>query len=170
MEEVTVAKAKTGMFRTRNDLAESTRQQMVACLNAQLADTFDLSSQVKQAHWNVKGPEFMQLHELFDALHARLLEHIDLIAERATAIGGKAQGTARMAAAASRLEELPDDIDLGLEYVRALSDRYAALAASTRAAIDDADEAGDADTSDLFTEVSRALDKDLWFLEAHLQA
>ena len=163
-------RAKTATFRTHVDLAEPVRERMTALLNAQLADTFDLSSQVKQSHWNVKGPEFMQLHELFDAQYARLLESIDLIAERAVQLGGKAQGTARMAAEASRLPELPDDIDRGLDYVEALVERYGQLAASTRAAIDTADEAGDKDTADLFTEVSRALDKDLWFLEAHLQA
>ena len=138
-------------------------------LNQQLADTFDLSSQTKQAHWNVKGPQFFQLHELFDKLAAELLDHVDTIAERSTTLGGTALGTARMAAAKSRLPEYSAEIVAGSESVEALVQRYAELAATTRAAIDRADELGDVDTSDLFTGVSRGLDKSLWFLEAHLQ-
>lgn len=158
------------MFATHHDLPHDVRAAMVDLCNDQLADTTDLFTQVKQAHWNVKGRDFYQLHELFDEQAARLLEFADLIAERATALGGRAQGTARMAAANSRLPELPDDIDEGMAYVRALVERYGDLVASTRAAIAAADEAGDADTADLFTEISRVLDKDLWFLEAHVQA
>ncbi len=164
-----MAKTKAKTFKTHVDLSKDVREEMVALSNAQLADTSDLFSQVKQSHWNLKGPNFYQLHLLFDSLAENLLGHVDLIAERATQLGGKAQGTARMAAANSRLPELPDDIDEGLAYVAALVDRYGLLASSTRAAIDTADKAGDIDTSDLFTEVSRALDKDLWFLEAHIQ-
>ncbi len=158
------------MFPTHNDLPGEVRAAMTGLCNVQLADTTDLYTQVKQSHWNVKGRDFFQLHELFDDLAARLLEHADLIAERATALGGKAQGTARMAVASSRLPELPDDIDEGMAYVQALVERYGLYAATTRAAIDQADDAGDQDTADLFTEVSRAVDKDLWFLEAHCQA
>ena len=158
------------MFPTHNDLPEDVRAAMTQLCNAQLADTTDLYTQVKQSHWNVKGRDFFQLHELFDDLAARLLEHADLIAERATALGGKAQGTARMAVATSRLPELPDDIDEGMAYVQALVERYGTYASTSRAAVTQADEAGDQDTSDLFTEVSRAVDKDLWFLEAHCQA
>ncbi|MGI9254259.1 MAG: DNA starvation/stationary phase protection protein Dps [Thermomicrobiales bacterium] len=167
---IPVATKKSEMFQTLNDLDPRVRERMVASLNAQLADTFDLASQVKQAHWNLKGPQFMQLPELFDALYERLVEHVDLIAERAAALGGKVTGTARMAAANSRLEEMPGDIVLGLDFVQALAQRYGSLGASTRAAIDEAAKVNDADTADIFTEVSRALDKDLWFLEAHLQA
>lgn len=162
------AAAKAGLHATRNDLPQDVRAKMVGLLNQQLADTSDLFSQVKQAHWNVKGPQFIALHELFDELAAQLLAHIDEIAERGVQLGGSAAGTVRMAASASRLSEFPDISD-GLEVVAALADRYAALAASTRAGIDAADEAGDMDSADLFTEVSRGLDKALWFLEAHLQ-
>ncbi|MBK8049402.1 MAG: DNA starvation/stationary phase protection protein Dps [Anaerolineales bacterium] len=154
---------------TRNDLPKATREAMIALLNQQLADTSDLFSQVKQAHWNIKGPQFIALHKLFDDFAEELLGYVDEIAERAVMFGGRATGTARMAAAASRLPEFPD-ISADLEIVAALADRYAALAASTRAAIDSADEAGDADTADLLTGVSRGLDKALWFLEAHLQS
>ena len=158
------------MFPTHNDLPQDARATMTGLCNQQLADTTDLYTQVKQSLGNVKGRDFSQLHELFDEQAARLLELADLIAERATALGGKAQGTARMAVANTRLPELPDDIDEGMAYVRALVERYGLYAATSRAAIAQAEEAGDADTADLFTEVSRIVDKDLWFLEAHCQA
>ena len=156
-------------YGTRNDLPAEVREQVITLLNQQLADTFDLFSQTKQAHWNVKGPEFFQLHELFDRLADEVEGYVDLIAERATALGGTAMGTARMSAAASRLEEYPVDVSRGLSSVEALAARYGALASSTRGAIDHSGQAGDADTADLFTEISRGLDKSLWFLEAHLQ-
>jgi|SRR5262245_2667916 len=161
---------KSKLHKTSIDLNSETREQVIALLNHQLADTFDLYSQTKQAHWNVKGPQFMQLHELFDRLAADLLTNVDDIAERVTTLGGTAMGTARMSAAASRIPEYSADIFGGIESVQALIERYAALAASTRVAIDMADDQGDVDTADLFTGVSRGLDKSLWFLEAHVQA
>jgi len=161
---------KPKMHKTSIDLDAETRQQVVALLNQQLADTFDLYSHTKQAHWNVKGLQFFQLHELFDKLAAELLDHVDTIAERSTTLGGTAMGTARMAAAKTRLPEYSAETVGGRESVEALVERYAELTATTRAAIDRADELGDVDTSDLFTGVSRGLDKSLWFLEAHLQA
>lgn len=161
--------ATTKTFSTQIDLAAETREEMIALLNRQLADTFDLFSQTKQAHWNVKGAQFYQLHELFDELAGLLLGFVDQIAERATALGGAAQGTVRMAADATRLSEYPSGGIDSLTSVEALAGRYAALAETTRKAIDAADQAGDMSTADLFTEVSRGLDKSLWFLEAHLQ-
>jgi starvation-inducible DNA-binding protein len=159
----------TKKFETSIDIDSETREQLVNLLNQQLADTFDLYSQTKQAHWNVKGPHFIQLHELYDKLAAELTDHADTIAERATALGGVALGTARMASAASRLPEFPTGGIGSLESVRALVERYAAVGTSTRAAIDAADDLNDADTADIFTGISRAIDKALWFLEAHLQ-
>ncbi len=158
------------MFETRNDLGQEARKKMVVLLNQHLADAFDLMSQTKQAHWNVKGPHFMELHELFDTFAAGLAAYVDMIAERCTALGGYATGTARMAAANSSLDEYPTSIIRDMDHVQALADRYAAMAQNVREAIDAADEAGDKDTADLFTEISRDLDKWLWFLEAHLQA
>ncbi|MGH9843007.1 MAG: DNA starvation/stationary phase protection protein Dps [Blastocatellia bacterium] len=163
-------KERLKLHKTSIDLDSETREQVVALLNQQLADTFDLYSQTKQAHWNVKGMHFIQLHELFDQLATGLLPHVDDIAERVTTLGGTAMGTARMAAGASLLPEYSADTIGSRESVEALIKRYAALAASTRAAIDTADDLGDADTADLFTAVSRELDKSLWFLEAHVQA
>ena len=157
------------MHETRNDLPLEQREQLVDLLNRQLADTLDLYTQTKYAHWNVKGSDFIQLHELFDQLAGHVIEFVDLIAERATSLGGTALGTARMAAAATTLPEFPGDALDGMEVVRALSDRFGAYASTTRTAIDEAEKFGDADTNDLFVEVSRQIDKDLWFLEAHLQ-
>jgi starvation-inducible DNA-binding protein len=168
MTMTTATKTKS-MFSTRNDLAREVRGKMISLLNQQLADTFDLYSQTKQAHWNVKGAQFFQLHELFDKLADELLGYVDLIAERATALGGLAKGTVRMSAASSQLPECELDVTDSLPTVESVAERYAALAASTRQAIESAEDQGDADTADLLTEVSRGLDKALWFLEAHLQ-
>jgi starvation-inducible DNA-binding protein len=159
------------MFATRIDLPTDKRAQLIELLNQQLADTFDLYSQTKQAHWNIKGSEFYQLHELFDDLAEPLLKFADEIAERATTLGGVALGTARMAAANSRLDEYPADAVDGLQHVEALAERYAHYAATTRAAIDTAiEEYDDQATGDMFNDISRKVDKSLWFLEAHLQA
>ncbi len=161
--------SKVAEFTTRNDLPQRVRTTIVALLNQQLADVFDLYSQTKQAHWNVKGMQFMQLHELFDSLAGTVLGYVDMIAERATALGGYAHGTARMAAQHSTLEEFPEQIVEGKQVVEVLAERYAQFAASTRAAIETALEHEDQDTADLMIEVSRDIDKALWFLEAHLQ-
>ncbi len=156
-------------FETAVDLSASTRAEMIALLNQFLADTADLYSQTKQAHWNVKGIHFYPLHLLFDEIAERREDEADELAERATELGGYATGTVRMAAASSRLPEMATDIDAGVDYVQALVERYGMHANNTRAGIDQADKAGDMDTADLLTEISRALDKDLWFLQAHVQ-
>ena len=159
---------KSRLFTTKNDLSLDIRKKAIILLNQQLADTSDLYSQIKQAHWNVKGMHFIQLHELFDKLADAVEDYVDLIAERVTALGGTALGTARMAADASRLPEYPLDAVDGRQHVEALTARFADLAKTSRAAIDAASSFEDVDTADLFTEVSRGLDKHLWFLEAHL--
>lgn len=156
-------------FETGVDLPAEVRSAMVMLLNEQLATNADLQSQVKQAHWNVKGTHFYPLHLLFDDLAEHLEDLTDEIAERITAIGGYATGTVRMAAENSTLPELPVDINEGLDYVKALVDRYSIYGSNLRAGIDAADAAGDADTADLLTQASRVVDKDLWFLQAHLQ-
>jgi starvation-inducible DNA-binding protein len=161
---------KSHTFPTRVTIPEKTRTQIIALLNQQLADTIDLYSHAKQAHWNVKGSHFIGLHKLFDELAEQLEHAIDEIAERATALGGTALGTTRMAASASRLPEYPDDIADGSEHLEALADRMGNYAETVREAIDTAEEAGDKDTSDLLIDVSRVVDKYLWFVEAHLQA
>ena len=156
-------------FATSVDIPAANRTKINGILNQHLADSFDLMSQVKQAHWNVKGPDFWQLHRLFDEVAARAAEWVDEFAERITALGGYATGTVRMAAASSALPEFPTEITESMDYVRAVADRLGAFTNSARSAIDLTDELGDANTADLFTEVSRCADKYLYFLEAHLQ-
>lgn len=163
-------KSKTGtMHETSIDLAANLRESMIALCNQQLANTFDLYSQTKQAHWNVKGIHFSELHILFDTMAESIFGYVDTIAERATALGGTALGTARMAANGSELPEFPSDLFEGTTMVRVMVERWAHYAASVRAAANQADEAGDLDTSDLFVDISRTADKMLWFAEAHLQ-
>jgi starvation-inducible DNA-binding protein len=161
---------KIKLFETRNNIPVETRQQLIDLLNQQLADTFDMVSLVKQAHWNIKGPLFIALHKLFDELADGLLGHVDSLAERVTALGGLAMGTVRMAAGASRLAAYPADLTADLATVEFLADQMAKLAASTRAAADQAESLSDMATNDLFIEVVRDLDKWAWFLEAHLQS
>jgi starvation-inducible DNA-binding protein len=158
------------MFKTKNDLSETTRVKAVELLNARLADCKDLQTQTKQAHWNVKGPNFIALHELFDKINDDVEEYVDEIAERAVQLGGVAEGTARMVAKRSSLAEYPANISDGRSHVEALSAALAVFGKAARKAIGEANDLGDLDTADLFTEVSRGIDKWLWFVEAHLQA
>lgn len=165
------SKSMTGtMHDTSLEMDQGLREQMVSLCNQQLANTTDLYTQTKQAHWNVKGIHFEQLHVLFDKMADAIFEYGDTIAERATALGGTALGTTRMAAATSELPEFPGDVFDGSTMLKVVVERWAQYAASMRAASEQADEAGDLDTSDLFIEVSRTADKMLWFAEAHLQA
>jgi starvation-inducible DNA-binding protein len=158
------------MFKTKNDLSEATRKKAIELLNARLADCKDLQTQTKQAHWNVKGPNFIGLHELFDKINEDVEEYVDEIAERAVQLGGVAEGTARMVAKRSTLPEYPAHTVDGHSHVEALSSALAAFGKGARKAIAEANELDDLDTADLFTEVSRGIDKWLWFVEAHLQA
>jgi starvation-inducible DNA-binding protein len=158
------------MFPTKNDLPEATRGGVIALLNARLADCIDLQTQVKHAHWNVKGPSFIALHELFDKINEAVEDYVDEIAERAVQLGGAAEGTARIAASRSTLPEYSTKAVDGRSHVEALSTALACFGKGARKAIDAANELGDLDTADLFTEVSRGIDKWLWFVEAHLQA
>ena len=158
------------MFDTRNDLPANVRTQVIELLNARLADAIDLGTQTKHAHWNVKGPNFIALHELFDQVAEHLEDHIDTIAERVTALGGTARGTLAAVARATTLRPYPEDISDGTAHVDALSAALADYGAKLRAGIEAAARLGDADTADLFTGISRDTDKYLWFLEAHLHA
>ena len=157
------------MYKTKIDLAEKTRRNVVVILNERLAEAIDLQSQVKQAHWNVKGPHFMTLHELFDKISGVVLEQIDEIAERIAALGGTAEGTVVVAARRSKLKNYPLSITAGRDHLYYLSTQLAQYGKAVRSAVDDTDELGDKDTADLLTGVSRAVDKYLWFIEAHLQ-
>src|SRR6266550_8032441 len=158
------------MYETENDISQNRRVEISALLNQRLADAVDLQTQMKQAHWNVKGPHFIGLHELFDKVNEAVASYVDLIAERVVQLGGIAEGTVRAAAQRSRLAEYPLDIADGAAHVEAVARALSTFGREARNTIDLADELEDADTADLFTEVSRGIDKWLWFVEAHTQA
>ena len=147
---------------------DNNRQALIALLNIRLADSTDLRTQVKWAHWNVKGLHFIQLHELFDSISSHLDEQTDLIAERIAALGGVANGTAREVAAKSGLKEADLSASDGPSMLKFLVHNVAHHANAVREAIKESDDLEDATTADLFTQLSRELDKDLWFLEVHL--
>jgi len=158
------------MYETENDLPETRRSKLNALMNQRLASAVDLQTQLKQAHWNVKGPSFIGLHELFDKVDEAVASYVDQIAERIVQLGGIAEGTARVAAARSRLHEYPLNIAAGLAHVTAVSKALGCFGEEVRESIQEATALEDADTADLFTEVSRGIDKWLWFVEAHNQA
>jgi starvation-inducible DNA-binding protein len=157
------------MFSTKNDLPESARKEAVGLLNQRLADCIDLQTQCKQAHWNVKGPSFIALHKLFDEVNEDVEEYVDLIAERVVQLGGVAEGTAAAVAKRSSLPDYPLNISSGPDHVDALSDALAAFGRTARIGIEEMNELEDADSADILTEISRGVDKWLWFVEAHQQ-
>ncbi len=157
------------MHSTKIDINKGTREKIIGLLNDRLADSIDLKSQAKQAHWNVKGMSFIALHELFDQVATEVENYTDTIAERVTILGGTAEGTVRVSAEKSSLSQYPMEITDGRDHVDALSTALADFGKKVRKNIDEADEAGDMDTADIFTEVSRGIDKLLWFVEAHIQ-
>jgi starvation-inducible DNA-binding protein len=158
------------MHKTRIDLPEKTRKKVVNLLSVRLADGIDLYLQVKQAHWNVKGPNFIALHELFDEVGAVVQAKVDDLAERLSTLGGVAEGTAPVVAKRTSLEAYPLDISGGPEHLDAVATALATFARLTREAIDTCDGIGDKVTADLFNEVTGEVDKQLWKVEAHLQA
>ena len=155
------------LWNTRNDLPEEVRRAMIGLLNQNLADAIDLAYQAKQAHWNVKGPSFIALHELFDEVVKEIEEGVDDLAEHAVQMGGTANGTVRVAASRSRLDEYPPANQLGRRARGCPVECFGRVSKSSRAAIDAAAGEGDAGTADLFTEISRGVDKLLWKVEAH---
>ena len=157
------------MYETSNDLSLTTRRSMIEVLNEHLADAIDLQLQAKQAHWNIKGPNFVGLHELFDRVASQAREYGDEIAERAVALGGVARGTLQAVSRQSRLREYPLEVGDWRAHVRATQDALATFGRGARKAIEDATALNDADTADLFTEISRGVDKSLWMVEAHIQ-
>ncbi|MGX9963936.1 DNA starvation/stationary phase protection protein Dps [Roseomonas sp. F4] len=157
--------AKSGA-KSRNDLQDNAKSTSIEVLQACLTDSIDLYNTTRQAHWNVKGPNFHGLHLMFETFYTTLETDIDELAERLVQIGGTAIGASQDVAAKTRLAAYPGDLKAGRDHVLALSERYAALAKSVREGIDDTDEAGDADTADILTGVSKNLDKALWMLEA----
>ena len=156
------------MFDTSNDLPPTTRRSVIEILNEHLADAIDLQLQAKQAHWNIKGPNFVGLHELFDEVASQAQEYADEIAERAVALGGVARGTIQAVSGQSQLREYPLEVGDWRAHVRAMQDALATFGRGVRKAIDDTTAVNDADTADLFTEISRGVDKSLWMVEAHV--
>lgn len=156
-------------YKSHNDLSANAKSVSIGVLNARLADSIDLALLTKQAHWNIKGPHFIALHEMIDGFRTELDEHVDTIAERVVQLGGTALGTTQTVAKGTTLAPYPTDIYTSKDHLAALIERYGKVANAVRSAIDETDGAGDADTADLFTAYSRALDKALWFLEAHIQ-
>jgi starvation-inducible DNA-binding protein len=156
------------MYKTKNDIPEKTRAVVTELLNARLADSVDLMHQAKEAHWNVKGPSFIALHKLFDEIVDSAEEYMDLIAERVVQLGGVAEGTIQTATRRTTLKPYPAELSAERDHLEALSSALSAYGKSARRAIDQSDELGDQDTADIFTEISRGIDKYLWFVEAHL--
>jgi starvation-inducible DNA-binding protein len=157
------------LYPTKNDLPEAGRLEVIALLNQRLADGLDLQAQSKQAHWNVKGPTFIALHKLFDEINADVAEYVDLIAERIVQLGGIAEGTVGVVEGRSTLLDYPLALSTGAEHVAALSDALAAFGRTVRLGIEEMNELEDAGSADILTEISRGVDKWLWFVEAHQQ-
>jgi len=157
------------MHKTHVDLKSNTKSTSIGILNARLAEAIYLALLTKQAHWNLKGPQFIAIHEMLDQFRSEVDGHVDIIAERVAQLGGTALGTTQVVAKATPLPPYPTDIFKIKDHLNQLIEHYGLAANSVRKAIDEADEAGDKGTADIFTAFSRALDKSLWFLEAHVQ-
>lgn len=160
----------TTRYQTEIDIPKERRTELNNLMNQRLADVIDLTLQLKQAHWNVRGPHFIGLHKLFDEIHEDVREYVDMIAERIGQLGGIAEGTARSVAKRSQLTEYPLDIADGTAHIEAVSRALSDFGREARNTISECEELDDADSADMFTEISRAIDKWLWFVEAHTQA
>jgi starvation-inducible DNA-binding protein len=160
----------TELYTTENDVSLDQRTNLINLMNQRLATAVDLQMQMKQAHWNVKGPSFIALHELFDKAYTEVEGYVDLIAERIVQFGGIAQGTVRASANRSELADYPAAISDGMEHVEAVARALSTFGGETRNMIAEANVLEDAVTADMFTEITRGVDKLLWFVEAHTQA
>jgi starvation-inducible DNA-binding protein len=150
-------------------LEGNAKSTVIDILNARLADAIDLSLIVKQAHWNLKGIQFIAVHEMLDLFRTAIDEHVDIIAERVAQLDGIALGTSQVVASGTKLAPYPTEIRKVPDHLAALAERFAALANQVREDIDATDDSGDADAADILTAFSRELDKDLWFIKSHLE-
>lgn len=158
------------MYTSQLDLPSGVEHASIVRLQARLSDAIDLEAQLKQAHWNVRGRDFIQLHQLFDSIHEKVEAFVDTLAERIATLGGVADGRIQTAASASQLDEYPLSAIAGEDHLRAVAGAIAQFGKAVRAEIERAADGGDAVTADLFTEISRSADQQLWFVEAHLVA
>ncbi len=158
------------MYQSPSHLPPEARAELATTLNARLADGLDLHSQIKVAHWNIKGPQFAALHPLFETFAVALADHNDTIAERAATLGGKAYGTARHVAKSSNLPDYPQDTTRDLEHVKLLAERFDKYLVGVRESRSLAEKLGDTDTVDLFTQVVTEFEKNTWFLRASLDS
>ncbi len=157
------------LHQTLNDVKSNAKTVAIDELNMRLAEAIDLALLTKQAHWNVRGMQFIAVHEMLDGFRTELDDHVDTMAERVVQLGGTALGTTQEVAAKTTLPAYPTNIYAVKDHLTVLAARYGQTAKAVRAAIDTVDEAGDADSADIFTAYSRALDKALWFIEAHIK-
>jgi len=157
------------LYPTKNDVPEASRGEVIGLLNQRLAESIDLQTQCKQAHWNVKGPSFIALHKLFDEINEEVEAYVDLLAERIVQFGGIAEGTVGVVTERSTLVDYPLGLSTGAEHVAALSDALAMFGRNVRVGIEEMNELEDAGSADILTEISRGVDKWLWFVEAHQQ-
>jgi len=162
-------RTSTNMYATGIDLSETKRVQLIELSNACLAEAVDLQLHCKHAHWNVKGPNFIALHQLFDQVNESVEDYIDLIAERAVQLGGIANSTAHVGTPWAHIPENDPQSPSERDYVQSLSGALASFGRIAREAIGKSNELGDAVSADIFTEISRGVDKWLWMVEAHLQ-
>lgn len=158
------------LYETENNVSVDRRTTLNQLMNERLATAIDVQMQMKQAHWNVKGPNFIGLHQLFDKAYAEIEEYVDMIAERIVQFGGIAHGTVRDSAAKTRIPDYPFAIADGLAHVEAVARALSGFGAEVRTMIDEATELDEPGTVDLFTQISRGVDKMLWFVEAHSQS
>jgi starvation-inducible DNA-binding protein len=170
MKETSNLQSESKMYQTANELPQDARIELSILLNQKLANAIDLQLQLKQAHWNVKGPSFIGLHKLFDKIHESVGEYVDLIAERIVQLGAVAEGTIRLAAQKSQLEEYPTQLSDGMSHAAAISNCLSGFAHGIRLSINESEELNDPTTVDILTEILRGIEQWLWFVEAHCQA
>lgn len=162
--------AKAKLHPTKHPLNANLRGSMVELLQKHLGTAIDITYQTKQAHWNVKGMNFIAVHKLFDELHETTEDFVDNIAERLTALGGQAHGTVQASTENTVLDPYPLDLVKSEDHLKRLADSYAKWSGELIKGIEEASEAGDDLTEDLLTEVGRGIDEALYFLESHFQS